>query len=551
MNYIALISRPDFSNLYKFGRIFLPNLVPYDGALKEHANDRALFEVLTKYINFYEYDTEYLLLDIVKNVSTDTIVEVSINEVKGLYALSDKAKQSLQVSLDHRINIHVSDWGGFFYDQNIEQVVRQARAGVSNCYKIFGISDEEITRINKVLPPNLIEEVYNDVFSRIRPAEEASLWNYLIRYERHFPYWNDKRGFFLDAVHVFENKRNRAEIDYEVADEKPIGDVIASCNPTSYGPILKRVEAFSQNDYKLADCRYMVVAPLYLYLKSEFKDGGITASKFAQLRDIITYLHDTYGADFAIAIALLGISLGYDLTYNYFYEINNIGIFSADSKDESCTVNGLSADVVEEMSKKISNPQSLLNDRDSEIITLSDTINEPKNQLNQNISLQEEIIGSVVVEQSDGAGISSENVQIERNGEHQIDVNTMQTENEPSLSAIDNDCTSAYLSIEEAVEPTESFDGNHSQEVEIHIQSIGLEPHLASDNVNDTLSTETPTETFEAVEMRKLNKNRRNFDQRGKSRWAHTKEEYQNLLKDGYAPRNYFDSGLTFKTIMK
>lgn len=546
MNYIALISRPDFSNLYKFGRIFLPNLVPYDGALKEHANDRALFEVLTKYINFYEYDTEYLLLDIVKNVSTDTIVEVSINEVKGLYALSDKAKQSLQVSLDHRINIHVSDWGGFFYDQNIEQVVRQARAGVSNCYKIFGISDEEITRINKVLPPNLIEEVYNDVFSRIRPAEDASLWNYLIRYERHFPYWNDKRGFFLDAVHVFENKRNRAEIDYEVADEKPIGDVIASCNPTSYDPILKRVEAFSQNDYKLADCRYMVVAPLYLYLKSEFKDGGITASKFAQLRDIITYLHDTYGADFAIAIALLGISLGYDLTYNYFYEINNIGIFSADSKDESCTVNGLSADVVEDMSKKISNLQSLLNDRDSEIATLSDKISELQSQLDHNMPLQEEITEDTKVEQPDNAEISFEKDLSEEGGEHQTVVEAIQNEDESPLSTDDNECLSPEVPTEEVVEHTESYDDSHPQDVEISIQTTGFEANPSSEDLTDTVTVETPIEPFEAVEMRKLNRNRRSFNQKVKSKWAHTKEELDKLTNEGFAPINYFDREAIF-----
>lgn len=538
MNYLALISRPDFSNLYKFGRIYLPNLVPYDGVLREHTNDRELFDVVTKYINFYEYDTEYLLLDIDKNVSTDAVVEVSMTDIKGLYALSDKAKQSLQVSLDHRINIQVSDWGGFFYDQNVEQAIRQAIAGVSNCYKIFGISDEEITKINKVLPPNLIEEVYNDVFSRIRPTDDASLWNYLIRYERHFPYWNDKRGFFLDAVHVFENKKNRAEIDYEVADEKPIGDVIASCDPASYDPILKRVEAFAQNDYKLDDCRYLVVASLYLYLKSEFKEGGITATKIAQLHEIITYLHNQYGSDFAIAIALLGISLGYDLTYNYFYEINKVGIFSAISEDESDTTERKSVVVIEEMSKKIYYLQSLLNERDSEIATLSDKINELQSQLDQNIPLQEGITEGTEIEQSEVAEILFEKDITETNGEHKTDVSSMQNEDESHLSKVDNECLSPEIPTEEVVAHTESYDYNHSQDVEISIPAIGFDADLSTDDINDTASVETPTETFEAIEMRKLNRDGRSFNKRVKPIWAHTKEEFDQLTSEGFAPFN-------------
>lgn len=538
MNYLAIISRPDFTNLYKFGRIFLPNLVPYDGSLKEHVNDRALFDVVTKFINVYEYDTEYLLLDLDKSVSTDAVIEVSLSDVKGLYALSAKARQSLQVSLDPRINIRVSDWEPFFSEQVVEQAIRQAKAGEYNCYKIFGISNDEITKINKVLPPNLVEEVYNDVFSRIRPTDDASLWNYLIRYERHFPYWNDKRGFFSDAVHVFENKKSRTEIDYEVADEKPIGDVIASCDPTSYDPILKRVEAFAGNDYKLDDCRYLVVASLYLYLKSEFKDGGITATKFAQLQEIITYLHNQYGADFAIAIALLGISLGYDLTYNYFYEINNVGIFSADSKDKSSTIEESSAEVVEEMSKKIYNLQSILNDRDSEIATLSDKISELQNQLSQSKPLQEEISDGNRVQQSENSETSFEEILSERNGEYYAAVNPMRNDNEVFRSIVDTEETYSELSIE-AVAHTESCNSNYSQDAEINTQASDLETHLVSVNVTDTSSDETQTETFEAVEMRKLNKDGR-FNRRSKSKWAHTKEEFDKLTSEGFAPFNSF-----------
>ena len=87
MNYLAIISRSDFTNLYKFGHIHLHNLVPFDGNLIDHINDKNLFDAVTKYIDTYEYATEYLLLHMTKEVFTEPIVEININDVNGVYAL--------------------------------------------------------------------------------------------------------------------------------------------------------------------------------------------------------------------------------------------------------------------------------------------------------------------------------------------------------------------------------------------------------------------------------------------------------------------------------
>ena len=64
VNYLTIISRSDFSNLYKFGHIYVHNVVPFEGMLSDHADDKFLFDAVTAYMDTYEYSTEYLLLHI-------------------------------------------------------------------------------------------------------------------------------------------------------------------------------------------------------------------------------------------------------------------------------------------------------------------------------------------------------------------------------------------------------------------------------------------------------------------------------------------------------
>ena len=66
VNYLTIISRSDFSNLYKFGHIYVHNAVPFEGKLSDHADDKFLFDAVTAYMDTYEYSTEYLLLHIFK-----------------------------------------------------------------------------------------------------------------------------------------------------------------------------------------------------------------------------------------------------------------------------------------------------------------------------------------------------------------------------------------------------------------------------------------------------------------------------------------------------
>ena len=115
MDYLAIINRTDFTNLYKFGHLFIHNLVPFDGNIQEHAEDKHLFETVTSKMDTYEYASEYLLVHISRPVFCGSKADIYVTDLVALYALNQEAKDNLSLSLDPRIKLEVSIWSAMFY----------------------------------------------------------------------------------------------------------------------------------------------------------------------------------------------------------------------------------------------------------------------------------------------------------------------------------------------------------------------------------------------------------------------------------------------------
>ena len=55
MDYLAIIRKADFVDLFKYGKLNVYSAINFDGNIKAHANDDDLFEKLTKSMNLFEY----------------------------------------------------------------------------------------------------------------------------------------------------------------------------------------------------------------------------------------------------------------------------------------------------------------------------------------------------------------------------------------------------------------------------------------------------------------------------------------------------------------
>lgn len=520
-NYISIISRSDFSDLYKFGHLFVHNLIPFEGELNEHFEDKPLFDAVTRYMNTYEYSTEYLLLHINRTVFAGSVAEIFIKDVSAVYALDSESQASLSVSLDPRINIQVSCWEPFFKDLNKKQLIRQANSGKFNCYEIFGITDNDRNKIENFISRDFLNELFSDLFDNKRPIGKKSIWTYLLRYDRHGAFWKDNRGYFSDAVNVFDNYLNEKEMSYEWDDELKFADIIENSG-TKFSDICRILTSKATPDYKVPGCNYFAVAPLFLYMKDYFGDKGITPSLFSQ-NELFSKgtLYEMFGFDFALAVALLGLKFGHDLTYGCYYEIKNLGIFNRIT-------------IPAEAKTKITDPRTGKNLSIDEAQELIDSLSFDVEILKDEIQKQKESIDNKT--ESEQKANANEEVAGEENSktilEEQAKIVT-----EDSAEVISEKKTESVTE-----ELTETTANGQIEMVTLNETSIEEQEQLGPILESRINQKDKDDSSFERIWMRKLTKDRKKFNSKVPARCAHDKAEYDELLKDNWVPENYFDS---------
>lgn len=541
VNYLTIISRSDFSNLYKFGHIYVHNVVPFEGKLSDHADDKFLFDAVTAYMDTYEYSTEYLLLHIFKIPFSGSSVEIFVKDIVDVYALDEEARASLAVSLDSRIVLQVSAWNDFFSELNKKQAIRQAKAGEFNCFEIFKISNEDRAAVAKLLPKGFVEELFSDLFNHVRPSGNRSIWNYLIRYERHQPYWNDNRGFFSDAIHVYENFKQKSEIDYEIADEVPLGDVIGSCEP-KISEIYKLLKHKQGDDYQVNGCNYFAVAPLFLYLKSYFKEGGITPASFRGNEYIYNGdFYNHFNFDFAVAVSLLGLSLGHDLTYSCYYEIQNLGIFNhfVESRINAQILNpetgdSLNSQEAQELINRLSNEVKKLRE---DAIAMEELLNEASDE-----KQDEEKESKNPTSATEDAGPENESLKETpvTKGEEEVQTELVQDEQSNQVQPLTEEKEPIVNDDEQSKqgEPHDSLQEETAQE-EVVQEQPSNEGQILSSSMNFPIL------------MKKLKKGGDKFctGRYAKEEYAHDEKEYRNLLNQNFAPADYLEKRSLFANL--
>lgn len=538
VNYISLIRRSDFNDLYRFGHLYVHNVVPFEGDLSEHEDDRSLFDAVTAYMNTYEYSTEYLILHFNRYAFSGTSVEIFIKDVVGVYALDKDAHASLSASLDPRINLQVSCWTKFFLNLSMKHSVRQSKAGMFNCFEIFRITEEERRRIAALIPHNFVEDLFADLFSEKRPEGDKSIWTYLLRYERHHPYWNDMRGYFSDAIHVFENFKSKHEFDYEIADEVPLGDKLAHCG-TNFSDIYRTIMASNPTQYSVEGCNYFAVAALYLYMHGQFKEGGITVTKLRQNAQLAQgIVHEQYGFDFALAVALLGIKLGQELTYSCYYELQNLGIFnrmtirqSKLNKEEMPL-----ADPTDGKRLSLDEAQDLLNSQYVEINKLNDTVQELEQKMQHmqvaTHSVSEDVPQIMVDEPNAGTAPQQNN----ESNEGQDSATPVEQETDTNADEPDKKDEELKENVnigddsDEACTSTEPEESSADYSLPEDVSTV-TEPET-SYLQNAASQDQMDEKPFEVVELRKRRK--RGSGYLKETRFAHDPSELRILQKDGW-----------------
>ena len=340
MNYLAIIHKADFVDLFKYGKLNVYSTIGFDGNIKAHANDNDLFEKLTKNMNLFEYSFEYMVIHFICDNGNEQPYSVSIENVIGLYTFDEEAQKEMSISFDSRIRLHVSPWGEKFKVLHKKQLMTQSKRGIDNLWAIFDLSETDRKTCESIITDDIVSEVFDELFSYKRPVGEQSIWTYLLRYERHSFYPNNTKGYFCDYIHVACNWMGKKEIQSDVAIETTLYNLIKESPATDFKPLSQiaiNSKLPSRTD-EVAKCQFAVAAPLFLLMKDKFSSGF-----FIDLKTI-DYAK-TFGFECSIVVYLLGLTLGYEKTYDAYYNFVKLPIF-----DESQDANKL--DYVQESNEK-------------------------------------------------------------------------------------------------------------------------------------------------------------------------------------------------------
>lgn len=151
-DYLSIIRKLDFVDLFKYGQFGISYAVVFDGHFDHHADDDELFNRLTSRMNMYEYSFEYLIIHF-KSAEEDNAQYklIDIRNVQGVYTFDAEAKKEMSISFDNRIQLHVSPWSEKFEKLQQKLNIKQSIRGVYNLWDIFGLAEEDRRKCEELI----------------------------------------------------------------------------------------------------------------------------------------------------------------------------------------------------------------------------------------------------------------------------------------------------------------------------------------------------------------------------------------------------------------
>ena len=335
-NYLALIRKADFVDLYKYGSIHINKDMTrqFSCKVEELPNRKPIFDDLSYFANAFDSTFTYLFIHYENNFGR--VNDINIADVRGLYPLDNEAKTELSLSLDPRIKINKPLWPDAVFNLQKRQTIQDCKNGASNIWKIYNLSDSIEEMIN-VINDSVIGEVVNELYENRRPNGDLPIWVYIMRYERHAFYPDNTIGAFMDTVNAIFNFSQKREVDSAEIESTLIMQFFQHCNDynanMSFNEVIQRL--YAQDDSRItnfinltrsivSDFDLIKVATLFFIYRNRYKEEFKYENGWNQSK--------TIGKEFSIACYMLGCTLGYEHTYDCLYDELPLAIFKPKSQ---------------------------------------------------------------------------------------------------------------------------------------------------------------------------------------------------------------------------
>ena len=322
-NYLGVISRSDLNALYRNGYMKLS--IQHFHVFTDMAMPEDVILQLLDSMSPITYTSEILFIHICKSKLRKTKIEkIEWKDVKALIPLDSVAKQDLNQSFHKKVKFEEPKWAEYVEDFMQQLFCENMRRGAKACLKMFDIGRcDKLCENYQMEDPDLIVKFANCLFAKETLDEQSSMWQYLLKYERHEPYPKSLIGYFYDSVHVLTNYTVKKEL-LDMSQYKPkILNILNGIGEKEFDKIVAEIESNDGAQKYIEKCQTKrrkdyIVMPLYFFLFSILTlDNDIAIDKgFFELKK----LKSKYRKEFEYAAYLVGLRLGFTAISDLYYE---------------------------------------------------------------------------------------------------------------------------------------------------------------------------------------------------------------------------------------
>ena len=337
--YLAIIRRADFIDLYKYGFFYLDKekIVEFDCEFSRLPSRSDIFDSLFYRMNSFESSFAYLIINYIKREEAKDYSFVSIEELRHIFPLDLEAKREFESSFDEHIKIDNPIWNDAVSLMKKKQLFHSSMQGAKNLFNIFKL--DGIDKCKEIINDDVVEEMLSAVYDDIRPQCELPIWVYLMRYERHSFYPKDSLGYFMDIVHIIVNFMAKQEVDDYTVESTEIYNIL--CKFEGKGLKSNEIMHYLKSDEGAAgflnkissfvpEIDFITTAVSYLKLRDSYKDEFVYNEKFVEA------CKSAFGECFTLAAYMAGIAFSHDKTYSCLYDILPLAVYK--SKEEMAAI---------------------------------------------------------------------------------------------------------------------------------------------------------------------------------------------------------------------
>ena len=374
-NYLALIRRDDFTDLFKYGKIYIDKRKASElnipvAELPEHPE---IFTEISQYNNSFDHGMAYILVQYDKDDEDCDII--NIEEVKHVYPLDEESKRIFETTFDSRIRLENPLWQNVVEELQKIRAIDNCKKGVKNIRSIVGINEEDQKlKIEEFINDSLVNEFVEQLYSDRSPSGDLSIWTYLLRYNRHSHYPKNILGDFFDSINVVFNKWANQEVDESAFNNTEIYYLLDSLNTPLFNLKLDSIyELIREKSSKFLEktdefesrIDFIKVAVLFLQFRNLINNDFFLDST---MEKYLKAAEQRYPEEYELAISLLGLLLGHEHTYDAFYSNLPLSIFripeikiekTNGNLGESVFPADLAEYVLEEESDMVSEPEQI------------------------------------------------------------------------------------------------------------------------------------------------------------------------------------------------